>query len=273
MCVLSGSAMSDSVWPHGLQPARLPCPWNLPDKNAGVGCHFLLQGSFLTQGLNLCLLHRQPASLPLSHLQSPSSYHTILIFFMTSKLALVFHFNSYLPRPKNFIFLLSYCEQKISSWFLSSWPFSPLPCLNFHFIIWIYLFRRNETFSSFGSRYSKKKKKSLHSFDKDLAYLFTYLSQEMLVIMYPKTELRWMEMQKKMKKPNFAFSFWQNSLSLGPLQACWYVCVLGGGLLVERNLPAQGLFSQVSLNSWSSEWPTQDVHLWMITHITLAIKT
>ena len=28
-----------------------------PGKNTGVGCHALLQGIFLTQGLNLCLLH------------------------------------------------------------------------------------------------------------------------------------------------------------------------------------------------------------------------
>ena len=25
------------------QPTRLPCPWDCPDKNTGVGCHFLLQ--------------------------------------------------------------------------------------------------------------------------------------------------------------------------------------------------------------------------------------
>ena len=30
---------------HGLQPTRLPFPWNSPGKNTGVGCHFLLQGS------------------------------------------------------------------------------------------------------------------------------------------------------------------------------------------------------------------------------------
>ena len=28
---------------HGLQPTRLLHPWNSPDKNTGVGCHFLLQ--------------------------------------------------------------------------------------------------------------------------------------------------------------------------------------------------------------------------------------
>ena len=35
--------MSDSVLPHGRQPTRLPCPWDSPGKNTGVGCHFLLQ--------------------------------------------------------------------------------------------------------------------------------------------------------------------------------------------------------------------------------------
>ena len=38
-------------WPHGLQPSRLLCLWDSPGKNIGVGCHFLLLGIFLTQGL------------------------------------------------------------------------------------------------------------------------------------------------------------------------------------------------------------------------------
>ena len=42
--------------PCGLQPARFLCPWDSPGKNTGVGCHALLQGIFLTQGLNPCLL-------------------------------------------------------------------------------------------------------------------------------------------------------------------------------------------------------------------------
>ena len=41
--------------PHGLQPFRLLCPWDSPGKNPGVGCHFLLQGIFPTQGSNLHL--------------------------------------------------------------------------------------------------------------------------------------------------------------------------------------------------------------------------
>ena len=49
--------MCDSLWPHGLQPSRLLCPWYFPGKNPGVGCHLLLQGIFRTQQLNPCLLH------------------------------------------------------------------------------------------------------------------------------------------------------------------------------------------------------------------------
>ena len=35
--------MSDSVQPQRWQPTRLPCTWDSPGKNTGVGCHFLLQ--------------------------------------------------------------------------------------------------------------------------------------------------------------------------------------------------------------------------------------
>ena len=57
LCVLSRSVMSDSLQQHGLQPGRLLCPWDSPGKNTGVGCHALLQGIFLTQGLNQSFLH------------------------------------------------------------------------------------------------------------------------------------------------------------------------------------------------------------------------
>ena len=56
--------------PHDwLYPSRFLCPWNFPGKNTGVGCHFLLQGIFLTQGSNSLLLHWQVDSLPLHHLR------------------------------------------------------------------------------------------------------------------------------------------------------------------------------------------------------------
>ena len=46
------SVMSHSLQPHGLLP-----PWDSPGKSTGVGCHFLLQGIFPTQGLNSGLPH------------------------------------------------------------------------------------------------------------------------------------------------------------------------------------------------------------------------
>ena len=57
---------------HRLQPTRYFCPQDFPGKNTGVGCHFLLQGIFPTQGSNSCFLHWQAGSLPLSHQGSPS---------------------------------------------------------------------------------------------------------------------------------------------------------------------------------------------------------
>ena len=69
-CVLVDSVVSDSLQSHGLQPARLLCPWDFPGKNTGVGCYFILQGIFPTQILNPLLLHWQEDSLPLRHLRS-----------------------------------------------------------------------------------------------------------------------------------------------------------------------------------------------------------
>ena len=64
------SVTSDSLQLHGLQP-KLFWPWRFPGKSTGVGCHFLLQGTFQTQGLNPRLSHWQLDSLLLSCLGSP----------------------------------------------------------------------------------------------------------------------------------------------------------------------------------------------------------
>ena len=80
-----------TLQPHGLWPARLLCPWNFLSKNTGMGCHFLLQGLFLTQGSNPCLLHLlhwQMDSLPLSHLESPI-LHFIIYLICTEELMLL----------------------------------------------------------------------------------------------------------------------------------------------------------------------------------------
>ena len=53
---------------------------DFPGKNSLVGCHFLFQGIFPTQGSNphlLCLMHWQGESLPLFHLGSPTSPQAI----------------------------------------------------------------------------------------------------------------------------------------------------------------------------------------------------
>ena len=39
----SHSVVSDPQRPHELQPTRLLCPWELPGKITGVGCHCLLR--------------------------------------------------------------------------------------------------------------------------------------------------------------------------------------------------------------------------------------
>ena len=50
---------------------RLLRPWDLLGKGPGVGCHFLLQGIFPTQGSNPGLLHCTQMLYRLSHQGSP----------------------------------------------------------------------------------------------------------------------------------------------------------------------------------------------------------
>ena len=46
-------------------------PWDFPGKNTGAGCHFLLQGIFLTQGSNSGFQHCRQTLYRLSHQGSP----------------------------------------------------------------------------------------------------------------------------------------------------------------------------------------------------------
>ena len=69
LLLLSRSVVSDSVRPHRRQPTRLLCPWDSPGKNAGVGCHFLLQCTKVKSEIEvaqLCLTLSDPmdCSLP-----------------------------------------------------------------------------------------------------------------------------------------------------------------------------------------------------------------
>ena len=54
-------------------------------KKTGLGCHFLLQGVFLTQGSNLGLLHCMLIIYHLSHQGSPKKHVKLNTFFDTQK--------------------------------------------------------------------------------------------------------------------------------------------------------------------------------------------
>ena len=71
VCVLTHSLLSIC---DPLDCSHAPLSMRFPGKNTGVGCHFLLQGILLTQGLNLHLLHWQVDSLPQSHLGTHTYY-------------------------------------------------------------------------------------------------------------------------------------------------------------------------------------------------------
>ena len=65
-CCLVALLCLTLLWPHGLQPASLLCPWDFPGKNTGVRILLvLLQGILLAQGSNPRLLHCR------SHQESP----------------------------------------------------------------------------------------------------------------------------------------------------------------------------------------------------------
>ena len=67
----SRSVASNSLRPHELWPTRLLHPWNFPGKSTGVGCHFLLQVIFPTEGSNPGLPHCRQTIYCLSHQGSP----------------------------------------------------------------------------------------------------------------------------------------------------------------------------------------------------------
>ena len=60
-------------------PTRLLHPWDFPGKNTGVGCCFLLQEIFLTQGLYLGLLHCRQTLYCLSHREVHQIIHAARI--------------------------------------------------------------------------------------------------------------------------------------------------------------------------------------------------
>ena len=75
------SVLSDSLRTHGLQPARLLCPWGFSRQEYwnGLPCHALLQGIFPTQRLNPGLPHCRQILYRLSHQGGPTAHLKIIL--------------------------------------------------------------------------------------------------------------------------------------------------------------------------------------------------
>ena len=69
--MLSRSVVSTSLWPPDCSPPGSSVHGDSPGKNAGVGCHFFLQGIFPTPGLKPGLPHCRRILHCLSHHGSP----------------------------------------------------------------------------------------------------------------------------------------------------------------------------------------------------------
>ena len=109
----SPSVMSDSLWPH--EPTRLLHPWDFPGKSTWMGCHFLLQGIFLTQGSNPDLPHCRQTLYHLSYQGSPAHKGKALIKFLL------------LLKPSHFLYFTKYllCTRRSRNRFISTcwlWP-------------------------------------------------------------------------------------------------------------------------------------------------------
>ena len=63
MCIMLPTLFATPWTVH----STLLCPWDFPGKNIGVGSHFIFQGIFSIQGLNLGIPHRKRILCHLSH--------------------------------------------------------------------------------------------------------------------------------------------------------------------------------------------------------------
>ena len=107
------SVVSDSLQSHGLWPNRLLHPWDFPGKNTGVGCHFLLQEIFPTQGLNPGL---PCCKQTLYHLVHQASLHQrVGVQFLRCYTTLSF------SSITVSVFLFGICSQRTKIFIIKSW--------------------------------------------------------------------------------------------------------------------------------------------------------
>ena len=83
----SCSVVSNSSWPHGLQPTSVLCPWDLPGKSTGVGCHCLLRQSHTDVikcwkfSVNICPIALKSKLLSWTERATPGSVQPHLVPF------------------------------------------------------------------------------------------------------------------------------------------------------------------------------------------------
>ena len=112
----SRSVVSNSLRPYGL------CPWDFPVKSTGVGCHFLLQGIFPTQGLNPDLQHCRQTLYHLSHQEEtkmndpPFSFRSNLSKYPLWKSSVLSHLQWCFITWEIFFFLTSLILSQLSGW-------------------------------------------------------------------------------------------------------------------------------------------------------------
>ena len=80
------------------------CPWDFPGKSIRVGCHFLFQRIFLTQGLNLGLLHCRQMLYHLNH-QGSQQRHNADIERYTMLSHVYIHVNTTTIRTQNYFII------------------------------------------------------------------------------------------------------------------------------------------------------------------------
>ena len=122
--------VSDSLGSHGLQPARLLCPWIFPGKNTRVGCHLLLHGVFPIHGLNPCFLLCRQILYHLSHQESPHMCPTLYQIYPSHSQLRTF-FPTLLRRLSHWVERVSWLLSNItpaSFWLLESVPIPGLDC-------------------------------------------------------------------------------------------------------------------------------------------------
>ena len=128
-CVLSCSVLSDSLWPSGLQPTRLLCPWDFPGKNTGVGCFFLLHGIFPAQGSNTRHLISCTGQQILYHCTTWKACTPHLILPFESSLSFSPHPEAFQFENTHLSYSLSnhtiYVKESVALGFLPKFLFSP----------------------------------------------------------------------------------------------------------------------------------------------------